>query len=202
MLIKSYRDVEKKLNNIPASISEAAQATAATTKFFEPVAVTHGKVRRKFSDAGLGTNNPARMLWNEAQYIWGNGQGIDPQVKCFVSIGTGVPISTKVGTDERSISKTLKAIAAETEKTAREFEGTHGNLLQDKRYFRFNVQQGLQYMKVDDVKDANEIITHTQDYMEGNEVNTKAAECARNLSKKQCEAYFQHAMFCCWRSSR
>lgn len=67
MLLRSYTSYDA-LNNIPASIFQAARAPPAATSFMEPVTI--GPRGRRFEDRALGANNPSEQLWNEAKDIW------------------------------------------------------------------------------------------------------------------------------------
>lgn len=73
--------------DIPATILEAARATAAATSFFEPVSIG----ARRFVDGALGANNPVDEVEGEASDIWCPETELKPLVKCFISIGTGNP---------------------------------------------------------------------------------------------------------------
>lgn len=186
VLLRSYTS-DDALNNIPASICEAARATSAATSFFEPVTI--GPRGRRFVDGALGANNPSDQLWNEAQIVWcKNGEiELGDLLKCFVSIGTGNPGSRPIAEGSlRFFSETLVKIATQTEDTAKLFVARHRRLYETKRYFRFNVQQGLQNVGLEEYKAAGLIDAATAEYMDGQEVKSAAEECALNLEQKQC----------------
>ena len=186
MLLRSYTS-DDALNNIPASICEAARATSAATSFFEPVTI--GPRGRRFVDGALGANNPSDQLWNEAQNLWCKDEQIElgDLLKCFVSIGTGNPGSMPIAKGSlRFFSETLVGIATQTEDTAKLFVGRHRRLYETKRYFRFNVQQGLQNVGLEEYKAAGLIDAATAEYMDGQEVKSAAEECALNLKQKKC----------------
>src|SRR5688572_2215858 len=64
---------------IVATICEAALATFATTKFFDPVSIG----ARNFVDGALGANNPVDQVEWEASNIWCPETGdLKPLVKC------------------------------------------------------------------------------------------------------------------------
>jgi len=133
--LTSHRDV-------PATICEAALATSAATSFFEPVHIG----ARKYVDGALGANNPVDEVEGEASNLWCPETGdLKPLVKCFVSIGTGNPGKKAIESNVlKFLSKTLVAIATETEKTAERFVARWRQHYDESRYFRFNVHQGLQ----------------------------------------------------------
>ncbi len=135
-----------------ATIWEAARATSAASGFFDPISI--GKHGQEYVDAGLGCNNPVDEVWTEAQEIWApEGEDLAALVKCFISIGTGNPGTSPIEDNAlKMFSKTLKEIATETEKTADIFAKRNRGLFFQERYFRFNVDQGLQSVGLEEFK--------------------------------------------------
>ena len=132
--------------DLPTTICEAALATSAATGFFDPVSIG----ARRFMDGALGANNPVDEVEGETSNIWCSESGdLKPLVKCFISIGTGNP-GTKAVEDKmlKFLSKTLVAIVTETENTERRFIAKWRQHYDEKRYFRFNVEQGLQRVRL------------------------------------------------------
>jgi predicted acylesterase/phospholipase RssA len=185
VLLRSYTSREA-LNNIPATICEAVRATSAATSFFEPVTI--GPRGRKFVDGGFGANNPVEQIWNEAQNIWCDGKvELGEVLKCFVSVGTGNPGKKPIAESMfKLFSETLVNLATQTEDTAKLFVERHQRLFEDKRYFRFNVQQGLQGVGLEEYKKEALIDAATADYMDAQETKSAAQVCALNLKQKQC----------------
>ena len=112
------------------------------TSFFTPVSIGP----RQFVDGALGANNPVDEVEGEASAIWCSETGdLKPLVKCFASIGIGNS-GQKLTEDNmmKFVSKTLEALTAETEKTAGSFVSRWRNYFNKDRYFRLNVQEGLQ----------------------------------------------------------
>ncbi|TVY22961.1 Calcium-independent phospholipase A2-gamma [Lachnellula hyalina] len=184
VLLRSYTS-DDALNNILATICEAARATSAASSFFEPVTI--GPRGRKYVDGGLGANNPVEQLWNEAQSIWchDGATELSALLKCFVSIGTGNPGRKPIAEGSlKFFSQTLVGIATQTEDTAKIFVTRHRLLYETKRYFRFNVQQGLQGVGLEEYKAAGLIDAATAEYMDGQESKSAAHECAVNLQQK------------------
>jgi hypothetical protein len=140
-------------------------------------------------DGGLGANNPVEQLWNEAQNIWCHDEDVElaTLLKCFVSIGTGNPGTKPIAEGPlKFFSDTLVDIVTQTEDTAKIFVQRHRKLYEGKRYFRFNVQQGLQGVGLEEYKAAPLIEAVTADYMDGQEIRSAAQECAVNLKQKHC----------------
>jgi hypothetical protein len=140
-------------------------------------------------DGGLGTNNPVEQLWNEAQNIWCHDERVELSglLKCFVSIGTGDPGRKPIAEGSlKFFSETLVKIATQTEDTAKIFVERHRRLYEGKCYFRFNVQQGLQDVGLEEYRATALIDAATSEYMDRQETKSAAQECAMNLKRKQC----------------
>jgi hypothetical protein len=114
-----------------------------------------------YVDGGLGYNNPIRPLMDEARHIWPNRD-----FGCIVSIGTGIPASRDVGNALIPLLKSLKDMTTDSEKTADEFreevKSKYG--VEQKVYFRLNVQHGLEQVRLEEWKEADRIMVATQEY--------------------------------------
>ena len=190
-LLTSYRRERgsTELYNV-TKIWEAARATSAASTFFEPITI--GPNNERFLDGGTGANNPVRYLWEEALDIWGS-DGLDKEVDCIVSIGTGVPSVKKFGEEGKfglKIFKTLKDIATETEDTARAFHREHTRLDDENKYFRFNVPDGLGEVGLEEVSEINSVVAQTRRYLEGEAVHKQIRVCARVLHERECASTF------------
>jgi hypothetical protein len=179
--LRSY-SLPNKLN-ISATICEAALATSAATGFFNPVYIG----ARKFEDGALGANNPAEEVEEEAANIWcSDSRDLMSLVKCFVSIGTGNP-GTKAIEDNmlKFLSKTLVAMVAETERTEKRVIARWARLFTEKRYFRLNVEQGLQDVGLAEYKEQGRIEAATGEYLDRTQQDGRVRECVANLKEKQ-----------------
>ncbi|KAK5301403.1 hypothetical protein LTR99_006370 [Exophiala xenobiotica] len=179
--LRNY-DLPRK-SRVPATISEAALATSAATGFFDPVSIG----ARKFVDAALGVNNPAEEMETEASDIWCADSGaVQPLVKCFVSIGTGNP-GKKAIEDEllKFLTKTLIQIARETEETAKRFVARWRQHYDQSKYFRLNVEQGLQDVGLAEYKEQGRIETATDQYLDEQQQIFQMRDCVENLKAKQ-----------------
>ena len=85
-------------------IWEAARATSAASKFFDPIYIG----MQTYVDGATGHNNPVEEVLKEAKSIWGD---LGARLQCLVSIGTGKADLKHFGDDLRQIVKTLVAIA-------------------------------------------------------------------------------------------
>jgi hypothetical protein len=121
-----------------------------------------GKPPTAFVDGGLGYNNPIKPLIDEARHIWPN-----KDIGCIVSIGTGMHASRDIGRTIKQLFDTLKAMATDSEKTADEFrediKEKHG--VDQKVYFRLNVQHGLEQVGLEEWKEADRVMVATRDYI-------------------------------------
>lgn len=158
-------------------------ATSAATGFFEPVNIGP----RCFVDGALGANNPVDELEEAASNIWCKETGeLKPEVKCFISIGTGnpgrKPIEDKV---LRFFQETLVRISTETEYSAKKFIARWRGLYDEGRYFRFNVDQGLQDVILHEYNQQGKIQAATQLYVEDQAQKFRVRDCVQNLEQKE-----------------
>lgn len=142
---------------------------------------------RSFADGGLGANNPVEETEGEATNIWCGGTGdLKPLVKCFISIGTGNP-GVKAFEDSmiKFLGQTLVEIATETENTERKFVDRWAGHFDKKRYFRFNVDQGLQNIGLDEYQRLGDIEAATEGYITHRERKFRLRDCIENMRMKQ-----------------
>lgn len=169
--------------DIPATICEAALATSAATIFFDVAQIG----ARKFVDGALGANNPVDEVEDEASNIWcSETADLQQQVKCFVSVGTGHP--GKKAIEDKMIgflSKTLVDLTMETERTADKFVSRWRHSFDKNRYFRFNVQQGLQEVGLAEYQEQGLIEAATEEYLTHQEQKSRMRECVSNLKQKE-----------------
>ncbi|KAF2741815.1 FabD/lysophospholipase-like protein [Sporormia fimetaria CBS 119925] len=170
--------------NISCTIIEAALATSTATSFFDVAKIGN----RKFVDGALGANNPIVEVEDEAAEIWSSEHGeIQRQVKCCISVGSGDP-GTKAINDQLLgfLSETLKDIAVETERTVTMFISRWRHHFDKNRYFRFNVQQGLQDVGLAEHKEQGLIEAVTEDYLTHQEQKARMRQCVLNLKQRRC----------------
>jgi hypothetical protein len=169
--------------NVQATIGDAALATSAATGFFDPVSIG----TRQFVGGALGVNNPVEEVEAEASNIWRSDRGeLKPLVKCFISVGTGNP-GKKAIEDKmlKFLSKTLVDIATETEKTETRFIARWARHFDEKRFFRFNVEQGLQHVDLAEYKEQGAIEAATDEYFRHAQQKSRVGDCVMNLRQKQ-----------------
>ena len=184
-----FRDYPRVDLGIPSNISivDAACATSAATSYFDEVNVNG----RLYRDGGFGANNPVTEVWHEAREIWIKDDyeiQLGDILKCFVSIGTGFPKTEGMKEGVKGFIDTLKNMVTQTKRTADDFMRSHRNLTKidgTQRYFRFNVEQGLQDVGLEEWKKVHTIETVTEGYMESPERENLVALCANNLRMKK-----------------
>ena len=137
------------------TIWQVARATSAATTFFKPIRVGRDEV--ELIDAGLGYNNPCEALIQEAKQRFSEHRDMR-----FLSIGTGLGGVTKIRDSRRSIIEALKKLATTSKQAAYRLDRRFGD---DGRYFRFDVQQGLEDITIADWEEASTISALTQNYL-------------------------------------
>lgn len=181
MRIRSYQGSGKL--DIPATICQAARATSAATTFFDPVTIG----ARRFADGALGANNPVDEVEGEASDIWCPETGdLKPLVKCFISIGTGNPGKKAMeGKLLNFLSKALPELTTQTEQTEKKFIAKWRQHYDSKRYYRFNVDQGLQDVGLAEYQEQGRIEAATTEYITHQKVTFQVRDCIQNLKSKQ-----------------
>lgn len=164
-------------------IWEAARATSAASSFFDHIQIgAHGE---SFVDGATGANNPIRQLWQQATFVSGD-ESLEGNIKCLVSIGTGMPDMKSFGRNLAEIGRTVFRIATETQATAEGFHREHSALANGKRYFRFNVLRGLRGVGLESAAEQPRIVAATNNYLESEATFRDIKDCAAVLSSRQC----------------
>ena len=123
----------------------------------------------------------------EASNIWcSETADLKPLVKCFISIGTGHPGTKAVeGNLLKFLSKTLVNIVTETENTEKKFIAKWRQHFDEKRYFRLNVEQGLQRVGLAEYEEEGAIEAATENYLNHQAQKFRVRDCVLNLRQKQ-----------------
>jgi hypothetical protein len=123
----------------------------------------------------------------EAADIWcSETRGLKPLVKYFISIGTGNPrIKAFEDSIFKFLSQTVVGIATETEETKKQFIARWRSHFDENRYFRFNVDQGLQGIGLDEYKQEGAIESATQRYLVNQVQKNRVRDCIKNLGLKK-----------------
>lgn len=158
--LRNYRDSWEP--GTGCTIWQAARATSAAPLYFPPI--RFGKPPTNYVDGGLSYNNPIRSLYDEAKQVWGRSRR---EIKCIISIGTGVPPLKATGDTGKQILESVVAIATDTQRTADEFADEMEHLVENAQveYFRLNVDRGLEKMKLEEWKHFDMLTGATSYYL-------------------------------------
>ena len=170
--------------SIPCKVWEAARATSAAPTFFKNIEI--GPRAIPFIDGGLGRNNPTAQLLEEAEDVYSK-----EKVACVISIGTGQVNIVNISDPnfiERNIVpigviKAVVAISTDCEETAQQMEKRFKHW--PGTYFRFNVDQGLQKVKLGDWEKLGQVADLTRHYIHLEEVDRKLDRAVQALLERQ-----------------
>jgi predicted acylesterase/phospholipase RssA len=150
-------------------IWQAARATSAAPTFFKPIDIDG----ISYVDGGLGYNNPAFEVLDEGEDLFdftipGNPVGL----ACLVSIGTGEAATVPAYNLKQSVLQRIvptHAIEAMIS-IVTDCESTNERLMRrfrscPSKYFRFNVDRGLDKVQLDDWKKADYVVNMTKEYL-------------------------------------
>jgi hypothetical protein len=172
---------ERSANDDKITIWEACRATSVASTFFDPITI--GKHGETYLDGATGANNPIRQLWSAAKDIWSEGR-LDDRLNCIVSIGTGRPSIAPFGSSIADVAETLLAIATDTEETAESFARENSDLTKSKKYFRLNVDRGLEGIGLERSDKTSIIVAATRTYLESQATYESVLDCKNKLSSK------------------
>jgi patatin-like phospholipase/acyl hydrolase len=154
---------------------QACRATSAAPTIFPPMEIGPAHVR--WTDGGMGANNPIEELMDEARNLWKNKR----DVGCVVSLGTGVPARADMGAKLKELVDVLVKMATDTqeihEKFLNKMISSYG--LHQEFYFRFNVEHGLESISLEEWKHIESIDVATGSYISKHGEAIKA--CAQAL---------------------
>ncbi|KAI1658195.1 FabD/lysophospholipase-like protein [Daldinia decipiens] len=156
------------------TIWEVARATSAASTFFKSIRC--GRDNIEFIDAAFGYNNPCEVLMEEAQKQFPG----DRQMY-VLSIGTGLGSVATIKDTRTSILKALKSISTASKKVADRLDERYKNT---GRYYRFNVDRGLEDVTLADWDKASKISAHTHNYLL--EKQRDIIQCAKVIFSASC----------------
>jgi hypothetical protein len=154
VLFRSYKNPLEMSDFPDIAIWQAARATSAAPTYFEPLRI--GKVG--FVDGGMQANNPLgwyvalitslfvqsnlHRVWNEMLSVYGAAR----TTNCFLSIGTGVPLTETLSEFTVPKATTVSSIATNSELPNilfRSLINAFAPAGMIKKYWRLNVGDGL-----------------------------------------------------------
>ncbi|KLO97050.1 calcium-independent phospholipase A2 [Fusarium fujikuroi] len=179
-VLRSYMSSHPTQENYKCSIWEAASATAAAPTFFDPVKLAGGE---SFCDGGMRRNNPINETVNELNRELERGWS-GRSLGCLISVGTGVVEAAKISTSVTTLIRAVVKILTDSEDTAEEFvKSPFGRQLESSgRYFRFNVPQGLQTLKLDEWMETEKLNAATTEYLSKSGTGNLVKLCAQALN--------------------
>ena len=122
-------------------------------------------------------------MWEEAHRTFlGADMSLKANLQCLISIGTGVPPLSSFGTSVVGVVKSLSDMITDTESTAQAFHSEHRDLDQYSQYFRFNVENGLGGIGLEETSKVNTIKSATDVYL-----NTETVRGKMGLFKSAAE---------------
>ena len=103
-------------------------------------------------------------------------------------IGIGVPSLKAFQDNVIHIHETLTALTTETEQTAEKFRRARPELDKTDRYYRFNVEHGLEGIGLEEPKKKKKkIIAVTQHYLKLQDVLKRMQACIDNITNRKCQ---------------
>ena len=139
---------------------------------FKPITIGRLGMAEEFIDGGLRANNPIEKVLDQAHQLFHPSD----QISCILSIGTGKleRANYEPGYIPRTLIDTLVKVSTDCEATHQKIERLFGSI--DDLYFRFNVEQGLQGVALDDWNRLGEVNTLTLNYLKevGNQKKLEA----------------------------
>ncbi|EXM14370.1 hypothetical protein FOTG_17220 [Fusarium oxysporum f. sp. vasinfectum 25433] len=187
-----FRSYTSQKSSLSATICQAARATSAATTFFNPVSIEG----MKFVDGALGANNPVDQVEEEATEIWCPSTGnLQPLVKCFLSIGTGRLPAYSIGDRVDKFIGALAKMATDAEKMAEASTKRWRQHFEQGRYFRFNVDHGLQAVGMKEYRKKREIQAATDKYLDSQVQSFWVQRCVENLMLKKSTTRLDFELF-------
>ncbi|CAF9942900.1 hypothetical protein IMSHALPRED_005686 [Imshaugia aleurites] len=187
VLLRTYRTGSAPVS---CSIWEAARATSAAPTFF-PSIKFGSQAGGDFIDAGVGCNNPTKVLVNEAKSYYRMKSYKATQPTCLVSIGTGQKdliqlhrAASMFWFKDRSglsLAPALGAIVTDCENTHDEVLLSYLENNARDQYYRFNVPQGMQQVMLDEWAKKDDIKTYTDKYLRLNQTEQELLDCVKRL---------------------
>ncbi|KAG9100997.1 hypothetical protein FS749_011080 [Ceratobasidium sp. UAMH 11750] len=181
-----FRSYDAVANQVPdCAIWELLCATMAHPELFESVDIGEPPMRMSFVDAGLGCCNPTAHVLAEAKAIYPDGH-----LACVISLDAGHPSTIQIPKSrpfQRLLpSKVLAAmrdIAVDSERVAQEMATRFGQVTDV--YFRLDVNQGMQNVKMSEWEKLSEVAAHTRAYTSHPEANKKIDEAVKAIRERK-----------------
>jgi hypothetical protein len=166
------------------TIWQAGRATSAAPTFFKQIEIGYPGMEEAFLDGGMGHNNPTAALLLEAKVLFPN-----KKIACIISLGTGQPHTINIPKPSllnnfipldvvKAIQKIATGCEKEHQSLAHRFDGV-AHL-----YFRFNVEQGMQNIQLNQWEKLGDVAANTRQYIQSQPVINQLADAVKSLSEK------------------
>jgi hypothetical protein len=137
-----------------------------------------------FGDGALGLNNPISEVLNEADRLFP-----EARIKCILSIGTGWTDIQGLDTSQLKLWNVLKTcvdLSINANQAAQAFaKGKRGrDMLNNKSYFRFDVDRNLDTISLEEWDKLDEIDGLTEAYLGRPEKENDLRDCASSLCRR------------------
>lgn len=188
-----FRSYHATANAAPdCTIWEALYATMAHPDLFKSIDIGEHPLRQSFVGGEVGCSNPLAHVLAEVKRIYPNRH-----LSCVLSIGAGHARTIQIPnvTPARRMLHiqevvAMKNMATDSERVAEEmaarFQGT------TEVYYRFNVDQGMQSVEVDDWEKFSEVVAHTRAYTRKVEANRKMNRAAQTIKERKATVATTH----------
>ena len=175
MLLRNYPTPRD--SHISCLVSEALLACLASPTYFDPVRI--GGVTA--FDGGIACTNPSILALQEAKDLW----NVDPDdFSAFVSIGTGFRQADSLdgGMNAFKLVKLLTQLATETTSSHERMTSIFKDAMNQAGYYRFEVQQGVADIAVDEIAQVEKIGAAARLYVLATQTQQSLSACAQALS--------------------
>ncbi|KIM22344.1 hypothetical protein M408DRAFT_291301, partial [Serendipita vermifera MAFF 305830] len=154
-----FRTYSSRGSSLNPTIVEAICATVAIQSHFLPVTIGPRRTQESFIGGALGSNNPTRLLLQEASDVFGKNR----QIAQIISLGCGLPrVLSMSSSENRSMDQILKEMTTDCETVANELASRLSNI---DAYLRLNVIRGMESFEMKDWDHLGVICTHTAAYL-------------------------------------
>ncbi|KAJ7888011.1 hypothetical protein B0H13DRAFT_2277448 [Mycena leptocephala] len=172
------------VQTMDCTIWQAGRATSAAPTFFKQIRIGPPGIEEAFVDGGMGQNNPIAALLLEAQVVFP-----DCQIACIISLGTGQPHTIKIPTPSLlkrlfplDVIEAIKGIATDCEKQ-HQLSAHHFDPVPHV-YFRFNVEQGMQDIQLNQWERLGDVAANTRQYLLSHPIQNQLSDAVKSLVEK------------------
>ena len=160
---------------------EAVRATTGAPLFFDPIKLRDSGVT--LADGAMRENNPIYEMVREARRVWDQ-----PTIGCILSLGTGWSDPKSLGSKKNllhEVAQTCVDIAMNAKNRAQEFiqDEPGAALWENGAYFRFDVDQGMKGIQVEEWQEMKTMEAWTDAYLSRVEVAKAVRTSATTLAR-------------------